>query len=78
MSKNRFRKFQKLNSESEQVMIAYLKLLLSLLLLLMMMMMIHIRPCYAGPCHHGMVGASSGCGWRRRPPDVEGSCEYIE
>jgi hypothetical protein len=23
-------------------------------------------------------GASSGCGWRRRPPDTEGSCEYIE
>jgi hypothetical protein len=23
-------------------------------------------------------GASSGCGWRRRPPDMEGSCEYIE
>jgi hypothetical protein len=23
-------------------------------------------------------GASSGCGWRRRPPDVEGSCECIE
>jgi hypothetical protein len=23
-------------------------------------------------------GASSGCGWRRRSPDMEGSCEYIE
>jgi len=23
-------------------------------------------------------GASLGCGWKRRPPDVEGSCEYIE
>jgi hypothetical protein len=23
-------------------------------------------------------GASSGCGWMRRPPDMEGSCEYIE
>jgi hypothetical protein len=23
-------------------------------------------------------GASSGCGWRRRPPDMEGSCEYID
>jgi hypothetical protein len=23
-------------------------------------------------------GASSGCGWRRRPPDMEGGCEYIE
>jgi len=22
-------------------------------------------------------GASSGCGWRKRPPDTEGSCEYI-
>jgi hypothetical protein len=21
---------------------------------------------------------SSGCGWRRRPTDMEGSCEYIE
>jgi len=20
---------------------------------------------------------SSGCGWRRRPPDMEDSCEYI-
>jgi hypothetical protein len=24
------------------------------------------------------LGASSGDGWRRRPPDMEGSCEYIE
>jgi len=23
-------------------------------------------------------GASSGCGWRRRPPGMEGNCEYIE
>jgi hypothetical protein len=23
-------------------------------------------------------GASSGCGWRRRPPVMEGSCENIE
>jgi hypothetical protein len=23
-------------------------------------------------------GASSGCGWRRRPPVMEESCEYIE
>jgi heme/copper-type cytochrome/quinol oxidase subunit 2 len=23
-------------------------------------------------------GASSSCGWRRWPPDMEGSCEYIE
>jgi hypothetical protein len=22
--------------------------------------------------------ASSRCGWRRRPPGMEGSCEYIE
>jgi hypothetical protein len=22
-------------------------------------------------------GASSGCGWRRRLPDVQGSCEYV-
>jgi len=23
-------------------------------------------------------GSGSGCGWRRRPPDTVGSCEYIE
>jgi len=23
-------------------------------------------------------GTSSGCGWNRRPPYLEGSCEYIE
>jgi hypothetical protein len=23
-------------------------------------------------------GASSGCGWRRRPPDMDGSSEYVE
>jgi len=23
-------------------------------------------------------GASSGCGWRRRPPDMDGSCKYIQ
>jgi hypothetical protein len=23
-------------------------------------------------------GASSGCGWRDRPTDMEGSCKYIE
>jgi len=23
-------------------------------------------------------GASPGGGWRRRPPDMEGSCEYSE
>jgi len=23
-------------------------------------------------------GASSGCRWRRRPPDMEGICKYIE
>jgi hypothetical protein len=23
-------------------------------------------------------GTSSGCGWRTRPPDMEGSCKYIE
>jgi hypothetical protein len=22
--------------------------------------------------------ASSGCGWKRQPPDMEDSCEYIE
>jgi hypothetical protein len=32
---------------------------------------------YVGPLslRHG---ASSGCGWRRRPTVLEGSCEYIE
>jgi hypothetical protein len=25
-----------------------------------------------------MLGSSSGCGWRRWPPDMEGSCEYTE
>jgi hypothetical protein len=25
-----------------------------------------------------MHGATSCCGWRRRPPDTEDSCEYIE
>jgi hypothetical protein len=29
-----------------------------------------------GLCHHGH-GASSCCGWRRRPLDMEDSCEYI-
>jgi hypothetical protein len=24
------------------------------------------------------IGASSSCGLRKRPPDVDGSCEYIE
>jgi len=23
-------------------------------------------------------GASSDCGWRRRPPDMKGSCEFME
>jgi hypothetical protein len=23
-------------------------------------------------------GVFSGCGWRRRPPDMDSSCEYIE
>jgi len=22
--------------------------------------------------------ASFGCGWKRQPPDMEGSCKYIE
>jgi hypothetical protein len=30
--------------------------------------------CYVSPCHHGMAD----CGWRGRPTDMEGSCEYIE
>jgi hypothetical protein len=24
------------------------------------------------------LGTSSGCGWKRHPPDMGGSCEYIE
>jgi hypothetical protein len=24
------------------------------------------------------AGTSSGCGWRRWPPDMKGSCNYIE
>jgi hypothetical protein len=24
------------------------------------------------------LGASSGCGWRSQPPDIEGGCEYIQ
>jgi hypothetical protein len=36
--------------------------------------------CYVGPCHHGMArhGTSLDCRWRRRPPDVEDTCECIE
>jgi hypothetical protein len=34
----------------------------------------HIKSGLLSPRH----GASSGWGWRRRPPGVEGSCEYIE
>jgi len=30
--------------------------------------------CGSVPPRHGI---SSGCGWRRRPPDVEDSCVYI-
>jgi hypothetical protein len=52
---------------------------------------IHVRWV---PCHHGMArpqvmdvkwgllsqrhGVPSGCGWRRHPPGMEGSYEYIE
>jgi hypothetical protein len=35
------------------------------------------NPYYVGPLSQ-RHGASSGCGWRRRPPVIEGSCEYIE
>jgi hypothetical protein len=24
------------------------------------------------------ISSLQNCGWRRQPPDVEGSCEYIE
>jgi hypothetical protein len=30
---------------------------------------------FANPSRYG---ASSGCGWRRRPPNMEGNCECIE
>jgi hypothetical protein len=43
---------------------------------------------YINPSHQSLYlyvhpfspqhGASSGCGWRRHPPGMEGSCEYIE
>jgi hypothetical protein len=33
--------------------------------------------CWVGPLSPGH-GASSGCRWRRWPPDMEGSCKYIE
>jgi len=33
-------------------------------------------------CQYGFLspqhGTSSGCGWRRRHPDMEGRCEYTE
>ena len=29
---------------------------------------------YLSPRH----GAPASCGWRKRPEDVEGNCEYIE
>jgi hypothetical protein len=29
-----------------------------------------------GGSHVTTACTSSGCGWRRRPPDMEGSCEY--
>jgi hypothetical protein len=39
----------------------------------------HIRKI---PCQVGLLspqhGASSGCGWKKHPPGMEGSCEYIE
>jgi hypothetical protein len=36
-----------------------------------------MKPCYVGPLSP-RHGASSGCGWRRRPPDMESSCVYTE
>jgi hypothetical protein len=33
--------------------------------------------CIVGPLS-SRHGASNGYGWRIRPPDMEGSCEYIE
>jgi hypothetical protein len=49
----------------------------------MKLLIIHSSPLFrpflysmlcGSPSHHG---ASSGCGWRRRPPNMDGSCEYI-
>jgi hypothetical protein len=34
-------------------------------------------PCQVGPLSP-RNGASSGCGWRKRPPDMVGSYEYIK
>jgi hypothetical protein len=34
-------------------------------------------PCEVGPLSP-LHGASSGCGWRRRPSDVESRCQYTE
>jgi len=41
--------------------------------------------CKVNLSFHGVIGslspwysASSGCRWRRQPPDMEGNCKYIE
>jgi hypothetical protein len=30
------------------------------------------------PCRLGMARLSSGCGWRKRPTDMDVSCKYVE
>jgi hypothetical protein len=37
-----------------------------------------ILPCILVTRQSPWHAESSGCGWRRRPPDMEGSCEYTE
>jgi hypothetical protein len=44
------------------------------LYVLLASIVLHVMWVPLSPLH----GASSDCGWRRRPPDMEGSCEYIE
>jgi hypothetical protein len=40
----------------------------------MQMRLLHVKWV---PCHHSMA-CPQVCRWRRRPPDMEGSCKYIE
>jgi hypothetical protein len=36
-----------------------------------------VKQSHVGPLSP-QQGASSGCGWRIRPPDMEGGCGYTE
>jgi hypothetical protein len=47
------------------------KLLLDSIFLFSVFEIIHMH-YYMGP-----LSPLHGCGWRRRPPDMEGSCQYI-